>query len=237
MVWFDEFNQPGMPDTKKWDYDIGANGWGNQEKQMYTRADAKTVSVRNGSLFITAQKGADGKYYSARLVSRSKAGWKYGRIEVRARLPRGKGIGAGIWMLPVEEVYGDWPTSGEIDILEFKGSTPDSIYTSLHTDANNQLLQNQLTKAHYLPMNWQDFHVYALEWLDDHLYYKIDGKLVFSYKKDKKETDEWPFDQAFYLIFHVAVGGTWAGTAGIDDAVFPQSLEVDYIRVSQPAAH
>lgn len=237
LVWSDEFNKPGMPDPSKWDYDIGANGWGNQEKQLYTKADPATASIRNGSLFITANKTPDGKYQSARLVTRGKANWRYGRIEIRARLPKGRGVWPSIWMLPADEGYGDWPMSGEIDILEFAGHTPDSIYTGLHTDAYNQFLGNRKVKGHLVKMNWQDFHIYAIEWLENHIHFKIDGKTVYSYLKNNDLPEEWPFDQPFYLILSLAVGGTWGGQEGIDDSIFPQSLEVDYIRVSQPAAH
>lgn len=237
LVWFDEFTQPGLPDPQKWDYDIGGNGWGNQEKQIYTRADPKTASVRNGSLFITAYKTPDGQYHSARLVSKARGGWKYARIEIRARLPRGNGVWPTIWMLPIEEEYGDWPDSGEIDILEFAGHTPDSIYTSIHTASYNQSLGTKKTKAHYLPMNWQDFHVFAIEWLENHIYFKIDGKTVYQFRKEKDDETVWPFDQAFQLILNLAVGGTFGGEKGIDDQIFPQSMEIDYIRISQPAAH
>ncbi|KYP15042.1 glycoside hydrolase family 16 protein [Flavihumibacter sp. CACIAM 22H1] len=237
LVWSDEFTQPGMPDPKKWAYEIGANGWGNKEKQEYTRADSKTASVRNGSLFITAYKSAEGNYYSSRLVTRGLASWRFGRIEIRARLPKGRGIGAAIWMLPADDAYGDWPASGEIDLMEFIGTQPDSIFTGLHMDAYNQELGNQKRKGHFLPMNWQDFHVYALEWLDDHIYFKIDGNIVYRFKKEKDEMEVWPFDQPFYLILNVAVGGLTNGDKGIDDSIFPQSMEIDYIRVSQPAAH
>ncbi len=237
LVWSDEFTIPGLPDPKKWSYDIGGNGWGNQEKQVYTRADSKTASVKNGSLFITAYKTPEGKYHSARLITRGIADWRYGRIEIRARLPRGKGTWAGIWMLPTDDAYGDWPTSGEIDILEFAGYQPDSIFTGLHLDAYNQELGNQKRKGHYLPMNWQDFHIYAIEWLENHIHFKIDGNTVYSFKKEKDEMEIWPFDQPFYLIMNLAIGGRSAGEKGIDDSVLPQSFEVDYVRISQPAAH
>ena len=237
LVWSDEFTQPGLPDPSKWNYDIGGNGWGNQEKQIYTRADPSTVSIRNGSLFITAIKTPEGKYHSARLVTRGTADWRYGRIEVRARLPRGRGVWPAIWMLPTDDAYGDWPTSGELDIMEFVGYNPDTVFTSVHTDAYNHMLGTQKTKGHLLRMNWQDFHVYAIEWLENHIHFKIDGNTVFSFKKEKDEAEVWPFDQPFYLILNLAIGGTWGGQKGIDDSIFPQSMEIDYVRVSQTAAH
>lgn len=233
LVWSDEFNTAGQPDPSKWGYDIGGHGWGNREKQVYTKADTNNAVVRGGSLYITARKTGEGRYSSARLITRNRGDWKYGRIEIRAKLPKGRGIWPAIWMLPTDEAYGDWPSSGEIDIMEFVGYNPDTVFASLHTEAYNHSIGTQKTKGIHLPNTAQQFHVYAVEWLEKSMVFKIDDRIVYSFKQEKDDPAVWPFDQRFHLLLNVAVGGNWGGQKGIDDSIFPQTMEIDYVRVSQ----
>ncbi|KIC93450.1 glycoside hydrolase family 16 protein [Flavihumibacter solisilvae] len=233
LVWADEFDKPGVPDSKKWGYDVGDHGWGNQEKQNYTDADTNNAVIRNGSLFITARRTADGKYSSARLITKNKGDWKYGRIEIRAKLPKGLGLWPAIWMLPTDWKYGDWPNSGEIDIMEHVGHMPDSVFTSIHTESYNHMIGTQKTKGMYVPDTHENFHVYGINWTKDKIDFLLDGKTVFSFKNEKTGPKVWPFDQRFHLLLNIAVGGTWGGQKGLDDSVFPQHMEVDYVRVYQ----
>ena len=161
LVWADEFNSKGLPDSTRWGYDVGGTGWGNNELQYYTSKRKENASVNNGHLIIEARKEdfSSMKYTSARLVSKNKGDWKYGRIEVRAKLPKGRGIWPAIWMLPTKWAYGGWPKSGEIDIMEFVGYIPDSIFGSVHTERYNHSIGTQKTAFTMVPDCSENFHV------------------------------------------------------------------------------
>ncbi|MCX7725843.1 MAG: glycoside hydrolase family 16 protein, partial [Chitinispirillaceae bacterium] len=141
LIWSDEFEYSGLPDKNKWGYDVGTgtNGWGNNELQYYTKDSLKNAKVENGTLIITARKEkiAQSNYTSARLVTRKKGDWCYGRFEISAKLPKGRGLWPAIWMLPTDGEYGGWPKSGEIDIMENVGFEPNNIYFTIHTEAYN----------------------------------------------------------------------------------------------------
>lgn len=231
LKWADEFNGKGLPDPNNWTYDVGGNGWGNNEKQFYTNADTLNAKVEKGVLNITALK--TDKYTSARVTTRKKLDWKYGRLEVRAMLPKGRGIWPAIWMLPTEMKYGGWPKSGEIDVMEHVGYEPDSVHGTVHTLSFNHNKGTQVGKALKVGDLYADFHVYAIEWHERHIDFFIDDKLYFTFKNSKKGADEWPFDQNFHLLLNVAVGGNWGGKNGIDDSIFPATMKVDYVRVFQ----
>ncbi|KQB98732.1 family 16 glycosylhydrolase [Pedobacter sp. Hv1] len=235
LKWSDEFNGKGLPDTKNWTYDVGGTGWGNNEKQFYTNADTANVMVDKGNLNIIARKAdKEGmKFTSARIASRKKFDWKYGRLEVRAILPKGKGIWGAIWMLPTDWKYGNWPKSGEIDVMEHVGYEPDSVYGTIHTQSFNHSINTQFGKG--LKMNdlYTAYHVYGVEWYKDRIDFFIDGNLYMTFKNSGKGSPEWPFDQTFHLLMNVAVGGNWGGKKGIDESVFPATLKVDYVRVFQ----
>lgn len=235
LVWSDEFNYTGLPDSSKWSYDVGGHGWGNREKQFYTDSRKENASVQNGVLTITARRENfnDAAYTSARLVTKNKGDWKYGRIEVKAKLPKGRGTWPAIWMLPTEWKYGKWPESGEIDIMEHVGYLPDSIFGTVHTGTYNHSIGTQKGKDIYANDVEEAFHVYALEWNENQVRIYFDKKLYFTFDNEKKSAREWPFDQKFHLILNIAVGGTWGGKEGTDDSVFPQKMEVDYVRVYQ----
>jgi len=240
LVWADEFNYQGLPDSTKWDYDK-ARGcpsncrWGNNELQYYTWNRKENARVENGHLIIEARKEQreDAKYTSTRLVTRNKGDWKYGRIEVRAKLPKGKGMWPAIWMLPTDWKYGGWPHSGEIDIMENVGYMPDSLFGTVHTGAYNGMIGTQKVKGIYVNDLSTNFHVYAIEWNEKSISFYVDDKLYNVFHNDNKGSASWPFDQRFHLLINLAVGGDWGGRFGIDDSAFPQQLLVDFVRVYQ----
>lgn len=237
LVWSDEFDYEGLPDESKWDYDTGGSGWGNNELQYYTRGD--NVKVTDGKLIIEARKeDREGlKYTSTRLVSRNKGDWLYGKIEVSAKLPRGNGTWPAIWMLPTDWAYGNWPGSGEIDIMEHVGYDMNNIVGSIHTKSYNHTIGTQKSGQKRIENVDTEFHVYAVEWLPDKIRFFIDDEQYFEFKPtDLKATPtfrEWPFDKRFHLLLNIAVGGNWGGARGIDDSIWPQTMEVDYVRVYQ----
>ncbi|MFW5773993.1 MAG: glycoside hydrolase family 16 protein [Tangfeifania sp.] len=233
LVWSDEFNYTGLPDTTKWSYDVGGHGWGNNEKQYYTEADPDNAKVIDGVLEITArqEKKDDNLYTSARLVTKNKGDWKYGKVEVSAKLPPGRGLWPAIWMLPTDWEYGGWPDSGEIDIMEHVGYNPDSIFQTVHTKSFNHTLGTQVGEATYVEDVYNQFHTYSIIWDVAEIDFYIDGEKHFTFLNSGKGFDEWPFDKRFHLILNLAVGGNWGGQKGIDDSVFPATFTVDYVRV------
>jgi beta-glucanase (GH16 family) len=240
LVWSDEFDYRGLPDSSKWTYDVGDGcpdicGWGNNELQFYTENRLKNARVENGNLVIEAHKESFGKreYTSARLLTRNRDAWKYGRFEIRAKLPSGTGTWPAIWMLPEAWAYGGWPESGEIDIMEHVGYEPERVYATIHTEAYNHVQGTQDTDTLRVPDAEQEFHVYSLEWTPEHITWRVDGKKYSTFKNKHATYKEWPFDQPFHLIMNIAVGGNWGGSQGVDDSIWPQQLVIDYVRVYQ----
>lgn len=237
LVWSDEFNYSGLPDSKKWTYDTdgNTNGWGNNEAQYYTNGRLQNSEVKNGLLYINALKeDFEGrKYTSARLVTKAKGDWLYGRVEVRAKLPEGRGMWPAIWMLPTDWIYGGWPASGEIDIMENVGYDPFKIVASAHTQAYNHSIGTQKSATILVPDCYIEFHNYILEWDVSEYRVYVDDKLYFTFTNEGKGFTVWPFDKRFHLLLNVAVGGNWGGAKGIDDSIFPKSMAVDYVRVYQ----
>lgn len=240
LVWADEFDYVGLPDSLKWSYDTEGNdwGWGNQEEQFYTKRRLANAEVKNGRLYITAIKEnyKDRKFTSARLVTKGKGDWLYGKVEVSAKLPQGRGLWPAIWMLPTDWKYGGWPASGEIDIMENVGFMPDTILASVHTKSYHHSIGTQRSDTLTIPSCYDEFHTYQLEWEPAELRAYIDGQHFFTFQNEGTGTDAWPFDQRFHLLLNVAVGGTWGGAKGIDSTIFPRSMEVDYVRVYQKQA-
>ena len=254
LVWSDEFNYKGAPNNKKWVYDIGFIS--NEEKQYFT-SNAKNVRVEKGNLIIEAHKESvankdyksnafrdkswlryipkidSAKYTSARIKTMGLASWKYGRIDVRAKLPKGTGLWPAIWMLGENRKEVGWPESGEIDIMEYVGFSPDSIFGTIHTKAYNHLKKTQKGKKTFISNPNDTYHTYSLEWTPEKMDFILDDVVYNSFANEHKTTAEWPFDQKFYLILNVSVGGMLGGQKGIDDTVFPQHMAVDYVRVFQ----
>lgn len=235
LVWKDEFDYKGLPDSSKWNYDVGGHGWGNHELQYYTNADTGNVKVQNGRLIIRAVKKQreNNSWTSTRLISKYKGDWLYGRIEVKAVLPPGRGMWPAIWMLPTDWEYGGWPASGEIDIMENVGFMPDSVFYSIHTQSFNHSIRTQKTAGISLPDNRAVFHVYAIEWDKEQITFFTDDKAVFSFQNTGKGFAEWPFDKRFHLLLNIAVGGDWGGAKGVDESLTSESMEVEYVRVYQ----
>lgn len=239
LVWADEFDYTGLPNEEKWSYDVGDGcpdvcGWGNNELEYYTEKRLENARVEDGHLIITAIKERFGSkdYSSARLVTREKGDWKYGRIEVRAKLPTGRGTWPAIWMLSTDWSYGGWPESGEIDIMEHVGYEPDTIYGTVHTKAFNHSIGTQKGGKIEIVDCEKEFHTYAIEWSHSKIDFFVDDNKYFTFVKESG-TDKWPFDQRFHLLLNVAVGGNWGGVKGVDESIFPQQMQVDYVRVYQ----
>ena len=231
-VWSDEFDYTGKPNASKWGYDIGGSGWGNNEAQYYTDSE-NNAKVDNGKLTITAIKEPFGgkNYTSARLVTKQKGDWLYGRVEVRAKLPSGKGTWPAIWMLPTDWAYGNWPASGEIDIMEHVGYDPNKVLFTIHTKDYNHNIGTQKGGSLVIPTAMTEFHKYRVDWTPYAVRGYFDDQLVFTFVNEGKGSAAWPFDKKFHLLINLAVGGNWGGAQGIDDTIFPAVYEIDYVRV------
>lgn len=230
-TWADEFDYTGLPASDKWDYDLGGSGWGNNEKQYYTNS-INNVSVGNGLLSITARKeNMNGmSYTSTRLVSRNKLDVLYGRFEIKAKLPTGRGTWPAIWMLPTDRAYGDWPKSGEIDIMEHVGYDQNNVHFTTHTEAYYFKINTQKTSTKMIPDASTAFHLYRVDWTPYAVRGYYDNVLVFEFVNEGTGYKVWPFDKRFHLLMNLAIGGDWGGAQGIDDSIFPQKLDVDYVR-------
>lgn len=233
-VWSDEFNYTGLPDSTKWNYDVGGNGWGNNELEYYTQKRLENARVENGNLVIETRKESwQGKNYtSARLVTKDKGDWQYGRIEVRARLPKGRGTWPAIWMLGSTTPL-KWPDDGEIDIMEHVGFDQGVIHGSIHCKKYNWVIGTQKTATLRIPDCSEQFHQYGVEWDKDSVKISLDNKTYCTLANDHTGYDAWPFDNKMHLLLNIAVGGNWGGQKGVDDSIWPQKMEIDYVRVWQ----
>lgn len=241
LVWADEFDKAGLPDTSKWGYDTHANkgGWYNNELQYYSGPRKENARVEGGRLIIEVRKerrssepdygGQD--YSSTRLITNGKASWTYGFFEIRAKLPCGKGIWPAIWTLGT--TGGGWPSNGEIDILEHVGWDPGRVHGNIHTKAYNHTIHTQKGAWTMVPSTCSDFHDYQVLWTKDRIVIGVDGKGYMAFDKPAHANkDQWPFDAPQYLLLNIAVGG-WGGVQGIDAAAFPGKMEVAYVRIYQ----
>lgn len=235
LIWSEEFDYTGFPDSTKWSYDTEGNvyQWGNNEAQYYTSGRKENAWVSDGVLRITALKEPmEGRSYtSARLITKGKGDWLYGRFEIRAKLPTGRGTWPAIWMLPTDWEYGDWPKSGEIDIMENVGYDPDRIVGSSHTEKYNHAIGTQKNAKIACTDCYKAFHVYALEWEEDEYRLYVDDQLYFTFKNEGIGYEVWPYDKRFHILLNLAIGGNWGGQKGIDDSLFPHVFEIDYVRV------
>lgn len=234
LVWQDEFEEDGLPDPEKWNYDTGYIA--NNEKQYYTKARRENARVENGALIIEARKEArEGfDYTSARLVTRGRQTWTYGRFEIRAKLPTGRGTWPAIWMLGANIREVGWPECGEIDIMENVGFDPDRIHANIHTEAYNHTKNTQKGDGIEAEAPYESFNLYAIEWSAERIDFFFNETKYFTYENDGRgDWTTWPFGKPHYLILNLAVGGNWGGREGIDDSIFPQRFLVDYVRVYQ----
>ncbi len=234
LLWADEFVGTSL-DLKKWNYDLGTGKWGNNELENYTNALANS-HLKDGKLIITAIKEDEdmkvGSYTSARLTTQGKMEIHRGRVEVRAKMPSGKGTWAAIWMFGRKAA----PSYSELDILEYVGCDKNIIYTTVHTSATLSKIVPMVTANRTVNDVENAFHVYGMNWEDDRIQFYLDDRenVYLEFKRpSENDPDYWPFDSDEYLILNLAVGGDWGGMRGIDNTIWPQSMEVDYVRVFQ----
>lgn len=236
LTWSDEFEGTSI-NTDNWKFETGATGWGNNELQNYT--DGDNAEIIDGKLVITAEKVDDntevGSYTSSRMITEDKQEFLYGRIEVRAKLPSGTGIWPAIWMLGSNFRSVGWPACGEMDIMEYVGYEPNTIHSTVHTPSGYAANGDGSSKT--LVTCEEEFHVYGLFWTEKKLVFYTDSpeNITHTYAPAVKTEDNWPFDKSQFFILNIAVGGNWGGAQGIDNSIFPQMMEIDYVRVYQEA--
>jgi beta-glucanase (GH16 family) len=234
LVWADEFNYNGLPDSSKWTAETGGHGWGNHELQYYTRGRTENARVKDGMLTIEArkEKWENNNYTSARLITKQKGDWQYGKIEVKAKLPSGTGTWPAIWMLASTKPL-QWPDDGEIDIMEHVGCNQGVVHGSVHCKKYYHSIGTQKTDTIQVTDCSTSFHVYSVEWNKEEVKIGIDGKMFFSFTNEHTGYTAWPFDNKMHLLLNIAVGGDWGGMKGIDEKIWPQQMLVDYVRVYQ----
>lgn len=235
QVWGDEFNTPGLPDSTKWGYEVGKIR--NAELQYYTSKRLENARIEDSVLIIEARKekfsGAD--YTSASIISQGIGDWKYGKIEISAKVPTGKGTWPALWMMPTYSEYGGWPRSGEIDIMEYIGVEPQNLFYNAHFEGTNgtghQSSGSGAVKKIANPFN--QFIKFTLVWTPDKMEWYANDVKYHTYLKPADDYRRWPFDKEFYLILNLAYGGSWGGYAGVDDTKLPHKFLIDYVRVYQ----
>ena len=234
LVWEDNFDVDGLPDSEIWGYEVGYVR--NREAQYYTKGRMENARVENDCLVIEARKDnwEGHEITSASLQTYGKKSILYGKIEVRAKLPTGKGTWPAIWMLGDSYCEGTrWPDCGEIDIMENVGYNPDRIHANVHTKKYNHSIGTGRGSYIDIEKPFEDFHVYALEWDENELRFYVDDQLYFTCKDDGTGNDAWPFNKPQYLILNLAIGGSWGAQQGIADDLLPQKYYIDYVRVYQ----
>ncbi len=245
LAWHDEFDGRAgtLPDPDRWGYNIGGDGWGNQEHQYYTGEKANAALDGKGSLVITALKMEEpaksgltcwygGCFYtSARLLTQDKFEFTYGRVEARLKLPTGRGIWPAFWMLGSDIDQAGWPQCGEIDIMENIGSEPNIVHGTVHGPGYSGAGGVGKPYVFKEGIFSDDFHLFAVEWEPQEIRWYVDGQPYFSVTPADLN-GEWVFDQPFFLILNLAVGGRWPGYPDLNTQ-FPQALQVDYVRVYQ----
>lgn len=233
LILSDEFNNDGSPDSTKWSYDLGDGcpnlcGWGNNDAQIYTR-DTKNVRVEKGLLIIDALK-ENGQWTSARLTSKSKMIFTYGRIEFRAKLPDGVGTWPALWMLGESVSTKGWPACGEVDVMEHVGRNPRVVQSVVHTPSS---FGNTVNKRDTVISTFNsDFHIYGANWTKEKIEFFIDDKVFYKYEPETKDSNTWPFDSPLHIIMNIAMGGNLGGPV-IDPALSRAQMQIDYVRVYQ----
>ena len=236
LVWSDEFIEDGLPSAARWWHDQRPNRWYPDALSYVTASREANTRVEDGHLIIEVHKEEYGgrDYTVARLTSNQ--AWTYGWYEISARLPGGRGVKSAIWMVSDSNPYGSWPGSGEIDIMEFVGYKPGIIHATVHTEAYNHRIGNHHVERLQIPDASSAFHVYAMEWTESAIRIFVDDNHYFTFENERLQdtaADErhWPFDHPFHFILTISVGGGWAATQGIDPDIWPQRMELDYMRV------
>jgi beta-glucanase (GH16 family) len=228
LVWEDEFNENTI-DLSNWDYDTGSS---NDNVHYYTSRN-ENVQIVNGVLNIIAlEESYQGYNYTSGLI-KTKINWRYGRVEARIKLPATNGFVPAFWMLPADNIYGWWPKSGEIDIMEHPTNEVSNIYGSIHTETYNNFggIGNEGDVTEITDAA-SEFHIYAIDWTKDKIDFYVDNNLYYTFNNAHSGSAEWPFDRPFYIILNLAVGGGWVGDPD-ETSVFPARMEVDWVRVYQ----
>lgn len=246
VIWSEEFNYSGKPDPGKWTHEQGFIR--NLEKQIYT-SRKKNARVKNGKLEITAKKEirknhrydpaiknyryntAEAEYTSASIHTAQKFEFLYGRVDVRAKLPKGNGVWPAIWMLGANFEDIEYPLAGEIDIMEHVGKNPNEIHGTVHYPWNNRNGITSSTGTAILPNPSENFHIYSIDWTPETISFLVDNEIYHTFSIDKTDPETNPFHRPFYIILNLALGGKWAGA--IDQEIFPQKFIIDYVRVYQ----
>lgn len=235
LVWADEFNGKAL-NTKDWSFENGDGcpnlcGWGNNELEHYR---SENTSFKNGKMIIEAKKENYGNKYftSSKMLTKGKKTFKYGRVDFRAILPNTQGIWPAFWMLPEKNIFGGWPKSGEIDIMEVIGKEPSKLYGTLHFGpgpGSTQLGSNVSLKSGVFN---DEFHVFSIEWEENQIKWFLDGNLFSSFSKKDFGTNNYPFNEDFFFIINLAVGGNWPGNPDMMNFK-NQFFVIDYVRVYQ----
>lgn len=230
VIFEDHFNGEEL-NLENWSYEEGDGcpdlcGWGNNERQIYHRG---YVSVEDGKLVIEAVKEGD-RYFSGKINTKGKQEFQYGTIEVRLKLPTGHGLWPAVWMLGTNIDEVGWPASGEIDIMEYVGREPNTIYSSLHTPASHGDTENsQVTVIEDIE---EGYHTFKTIWSETDVQYFVDGEHVYTFTPKAYDDANYPFRHPFYLLINLAVGGNFGGPE-VDDSIFPAKFYVDYIKVTR----
>ncbi|MGJ8592494.1 MAG: glycoside hydrolase family 16 protein [Aquaticitalea sp.] len=227
LIFEEQFDGTSVNESN-WNFELGDGcpncGWGNNERQLYTEDNA---TIKDGNLVITATK-TDSIYNSSKITTKGKFEFQYGTIEVRAKLAVGQGIWPAIWMLGTNISEVGWPKTGEIDIMEYVGKNPHEIHSTLHTqDSHGQSKNTKISTHEDIE---EGFHVYKANWTKDAIEFFIDDELTYTFSPEVKDENTWPFDQPFYIILNLAIGGNFGGPE-VDDSIFPQEFIVDYVKV------
>ncbi len=242
LVWADEFESETINESK-WNKLRWRPGWVNNEQQAYTDRDIN-LYLDDGNLVIQGliepgYYGTDytgttynSDYTSGRMNTDDKVSWTYGRFDIRAKLPKGKGSWPAIWMLGENISTVGWPNCGEIDIMEHVGFDDGRIHASIHTEDYNHMNNTQKSGSTFIETATDSFHIYSLEWSPTYLRYLIDNEsYFFVYNGSNGDVAKWPFDEPQYIILNLAIGGDWGAIQGIDPSAFPMKMLVDYVRV------
>ncbi|MEI6575335.1 MAG: family 16 glycosylhydrolase [Bacteroidota bacterium] len=242
LIWSDEFDGTGSPNSLNWGFDLGAGGWGNNEIQTYTSV-AYNVRQESGNLVIEAHKVGNA-WTSARLISHNKFNFTYGKIEYRAKIPAGIGTWPALWMLGESLFTGaGWPGCGEVDVMEHVGKHQGYIHSSIHTTSSSGNTIN--TSNTFIYNATTQFHVYAANWTAEKIEFSIDGNIFYTYNPPVKNNATWPFYNPCFIIMNVAMGGNWGSDPqyetnglknGIDPALSVARMEIDYVRVYAPSS-
>ena len=236
LIWSDEFDGAAgsAPSSANWNHETGDHGWGNNELQNYTDSRANSALDGNGNLVITARREADGSYTSARMTTQNKVQPHFGRVEARIKIPRGQGIWPAFWMLGSGFPQTPWPDSGEIDIMENIGREPHLVHGTVH--GPGYFGGEGISGTYMHPQGWSfadDFHTFAVDWSPGSITWSVDGDVYHSVTPADTGGDPWVFDQPFFIILNIAVGGDWPGYPD-GSTLFPQQMLVDYVRVYSP---